>query len=955
MHGRLLRFGEFELDRGRFELRSGGERVALQPLALRLLVLLVEERSRTVPVDELRDDLWPDVAVSDSSIYQVLKQLRQGLGDDAAHPRFVQTVRGFGYRFVAPVTTVDAADASPIRGRDSVLRTLSRRVSAAAEGNGGVLFLPGEAGLGKSRIAREIANRASTIGVATHLSSALPAAGRSFSVWIDAMERLDENMLEPDVRGLVTRLRSDLENPGETTPIPSNQRAAENTHRLAERLAQVLERIGTKAPLLLVLDDLHRADLASLNLLSSLTERIKRLPVLILATYRPGDLARQRSHAEIVFKLSEPEGNTISPLCPLDTTEILAILVNEVPQDARSTAALEQLALRSRGNPFFALEILRYAFEDEMVPMDDVGQEVDVTTSVRAVLSTRFDAIGLEARRCLRAASAIGPRISRRRLIAAFGTSDVDEIIATLCSHSLLLHDPARSGAYQFPHDLVREAIHAELTEDPNEFREVHRRLAEFLINEESVSPELIAHHVACAVPRFDPEKAVEFLRTAADRSAATEDDDRAWSLYQQALSVIRANPSIPPDLQCGCLIGVGTVGVRGPRGDEARGYLRRAIAIARSHDLPESFCRAALGLTYRDEITGAHETDVAALLQEALSDFARESLPMRSRLLSALARATRYEAFDGTFAIEASEEAIHLARESQDASALARALEDACFIRWSGADVSDWTALNRDLVEAASEADDVGLLFRGLKGLATAHMEAGDHRAMMIAIDRCRDLADRIRSPFFLSIVALHAGALAFLRGDLEAGESIALDVLKSEIPAASPVAAVQLFYHRLCTSRENELESAIRGLLAESPEIETWRYALARLLAGSGRLKEGRAELKGCRRLEQIPRDRHWLAAGALGIETAILVGESELVEELFGTLEPHADVNIVLGHGSLFYGNTAYWVGRAAAAIGDLAAARTHLEKSLAMHRRMQSPPWISLSEKALADLD
>lgn len=99
----ILAFGAFELDPGRFELRRGGARVDLPPTPLRLLLYLVEQRERAVPKEELLESVWPDAVVADTALSTALKELRRALGDDGAAQRFVHTLRGLGYRFVAPV------------------------------------------------------------------------------------------------------------------------------------------------------------------------------------------------------------------------------------------------------------------------------------------------------------------------------------------------------------------------------------------------------------------------------------------------------------------------------------------------------------------------------------------------------------------------------------------------------------------------------------------------------------------------------------------------------------------------------------------------------------------------------------------------------------------------------------------------------------------------------------
>jgi DNA-binding winged helix-turn-helix (wHTH) protein len=123
---RSFRFGEFELDEARFELRRGGRPVALEPTPFRLLQHLLRERERVVAKEELLEAVWPGVAVGESVLSTALKEVRRALGDDGKEQRWIQTLRGRGVRFLGEV----AAAASPRPAADAPPRP-SRRPEAS--------------------------------------------------------------------------------------------------------------------------------------------------------------------------------------------------------------------------------------------------------------------------------------------------------------------------------------------------------------------------------------------------------------------------------------------------------------------------------------------------------------------------------------------------------------------------------------------------------------------------------------------------------------------------------------------------------------------------------------------------------------------------------------------------------------------------------------------------------
>ncbi|MEE9279253.1 MAG: winged helix-turn-helix domain-containing protein [Myxococcota bacterium] len=107
-----VRFGDYELDEARNELRRRGSRVELQPKPLQLLFYLARNRDRVVPKDELLQNLWPDAIVTDTSLANALSQMRQALGDDGAAQRVIRTLKGRGYRFLSEVEPLPAVATS---------------------------------------------------------------------------------------------------------------------------------------------------------------------------------------------------------------------------------------------------------------------------------------------------------------------------------------------------------------------------------------------------------------------------------------------------------------------------------------------------------------------------------------------------------------------------------------------------------------------------------------------------------------------------------------------------------------------------------------------------------------------------------------------------------------------------------------------------------------------------
>jgi DNA-binding winged helix-turn-helix (wHTH) protein len=165
-----LRFGQIELDLDAFEVRRDGERVHVEPQVFEVVRYLVEHRDRMVPKEELLEQVWGTRFVSESALTSRIKAARRALDDDGREQRVIRTVHGRGYRFVAPLTD-DGSSAHPERAggtrgagsygrglpileREAALRGLDDAVADAAAGRGRVVFVSGEAGIGKTSVVR---------------------------------------------------------------------------------------------------------------------------------------------------------------------------------------------------------------------------------------------------------------------------------------------------------------------------------------------------------------------------------------------------------------------------------------------------------------------------------------------------------------------------------------------------------------------------------------------------------------------------------------------------------------------------------------------------------------------------------------------------------------------------------------------------------------------------------
>jgi DNA-binding winged helix-turn-helix (wHTH) protein len=310
-------FGDFELDEERRELRRGGAVVPLAPKPFALLRHLLRHRDRVVPKRELLEVVWPDVAVTESSLAGAIRNVRRALEEAGAEQRFVRTLWRRGTRFVAPVeervagtpqgTSEAAGGRVRLAGPGGALAKLERALADASAGRGRIVLLSGGSGSGRTRTAEQLAERA-TRGSARVLASWGPAArpGVVWGTWLPILRSLvdlaDEAALNGRLRsasvalaGLLPELRARVRGLAEPTAgsrvIPG--------FPLFDAVASLLRDASQDRTLVLILDDLQSADRSSLRLLQFVAREIAGHRVLLLIASREGDGPIRETLAEL--------------------------------------------------------------------------------------------------------------------------------------------------------------------------------------------------------------------------------------------------------------------------------------------------------------------------------------------------------------------------------------------------------------------------------------------------------------------------------------------------------------------------------------------------------------------------------------------------------------------------------------------------------------------------------
>ncbi len=528
----ILAFGEFQLDVGRRELRRDGVPVELRPTPLRLLFYLAERRDRTIPKQELLDALWPDAIVTDTSLANALSEARRFVGDDGDVQRVIRTFKGHGYRFVAQVRKPTESRAQPSRpsaqmpfvGRSATLERLALALDDACGGSGRIALLAGEPGIGKTRTTEEFARHVREREVAVYTgwcdeSGIAPPYWPWVRILRAVIDAAPADTLRTDLGSGVAVLARILPELRERWPdLPASaDLGPELRFELLDAVSTFLQRTATRRPIVLIVDDLHRADEPSLALLTFLAHEVSDAPMLILATYRDVEVSRDHPLSTALGELSRQdicERLHLEGLPPNEVGELIHRLAGAEPRPE----LVEQVLARTDGNPFFIMELVRLieAHEGAGWVSETSALSPEVPPRVREVVASRLRQLSPSCNEVLGVASVAGRDFALPVIQGASGldADTLDHAIEEARRAGIVGTSPA--GGPRFTHVVYQEAIYDDL---PDGLRgRIHGRVAAVL--EETCPPAILGEQAGVLANHWEragqPIAAARWHRRAA-------------------------------------------------------------------------------------------------------------------------------------------------------------------------------------------------------------------------------------------------------------------------------------------------------------------------------------------------------------------------------------------------------------------------------------------------------
>jgi DNA-binding SARP family transcriptional activator len=901
----------------------------------------------TLAYDRLRGFLRDELGTVPSSAVSALHEelLRDGRLGGEAQP---DAGAASGATTLALPIIGGISAATLFVGREEELQRLRTPWLEASMSQRRLALLIGEAGVGKTRLATQFAAEVHGAGAAVLYGRCDEEPLRSYQPFIEALRhelRHGGLRADPDAAADLAELARILPEARSATAIEGAPAAAQDPeterYRLFEAIASLLRRATERAPLLLVVDDLHWADKPTLLLARHLLRHADPARLMVLGLVRDVEVGDDHPLTELIADLHRERRLHRVVLGGMSEREAEALVAARLSAPP-SAAFVRGLHEQTQGNAFFIEEALRALVESHVLePGAEAGadalESIGVPESVAEVILRRLSRVSELARETLTIAATIGPEFDLR-IVEALVDASPEAVLAALeeAMTSGLLAEVAESvDRFAFCHALAREAIYGRLSRTRR--LRLHLRVATAL-EASGARPAALAHHFFAAREIGAAAHAVRYAVLAGEEAAQSLAYEDSVEHYRRALDAIAADPAADEAYRCDILLALGRVQWRG--GDAAaRATYTEAAASARERGAAEQLGRAALGLGERYWEASAVRRH-GDLIAEAVRGLPDADSALRARLMGRRAENLHFSAEQG-YGIALSADALQMARRLGDSETLAMALMSRHVTLLAIDHLDERVALSDELVELTGA-------HRALRAEAL-HWRMLDFCELGTPDDARRDyaelaaLATELRQPLLEHLAIGWEGVFAHLAGDVDAAERYASRSFKlagrAQVGHANSYLAGMLYTLRRQQGRMGELLASMQALVSGGSAGITWSAALALAQVETGDVEEGRARYAelAADGAGAVPRDWYWFLTVVLLAETACALGDAEGAWELYGLLEPHAErfVQVIFAAN---LGSVRRQLGMLAAVMERFDTAEEHFRAALAANGRI-----------------
>jgi hypothetical protein len=812
-------------------------------------------------------------------------------------------------------------------GRSREIAAIESMLIEARAGGGRLVLLTGEPGIGKSRLAEEVSRRAEALGW-------LAAWGRSWEgpgtpaywPWTQIVRRL----------AAMTELRAIFAETDLSTlldPSASLTETADAEHArfvLFDRVARAIHAAAARRPLMLVLDDIHAADTATLMLLQFVARGLHGNPVLLLAAARDTSFAAPPETTALLAQASREARHV--PLERLERDDLSDWI-------ARSRIELEadRVWSATEGNPLFVEELLAAARKRP----DAAWTATQMPLGIREAMRAHLSLVSEHAQRLLETASVLGRELSVAMLKLLAGPDEIgalDEAVA-----SGIFRD-AGEGRLRFSHILLRDELYARLSEERR--RALHRQAA-FASHSRAAA----AHHILLGAAPQEAKATLDVVHAAMREASGKAAHEDAARLGRRALEILEAD--LTPGDVCALLVSIGEALVLAGDLPGGQAVGARAATLAAELGLPELLARAVLVRAV--EISFVGDPSVVDWLRKALDALPEGDSSWRAQVTARLALALNNTASAMQEQRQLVKTAVRMARRLGDEKILFTALHNAAGTFPDELTPRERFALYAETVDLGERTGTIGKISPILVWHICSWLEVGEPERAQAAADRVERLLEPYTQPHFRWRLPLVRAMLANVAGRFSEGDRLSRQSI--EISRQNEIFEGQLM-HAIYMSSLPYLRGDDGGFVETFPSFEKLLppLPLSRVFAAIWDAPLGRVDRvrESFELLKTLP-VQDVVGAAQLGW-ACVRAGLTEYAEFFYGLASKVPSHNpLAFGPGGFAcMGPTKMMLGHLALMTKRRDEAALRFAQAVEVAREVKSPPMLAQCELAWAEM-
>jgi DNA-binding SARP family transcriptional activator len=966
------RLGEAERARGERAARMAVDAAPFRESARTALIEVIEAQGNIAEAlrayEEfrvlLRDELGTFPAPELAAIHERLLNAHEGekdrTGEETARPEPPAAATGAPARVATPRAMsrlIDPRiDEIGLVGREEVLDQLNRELDLAVEGDLRIALLAGEGGIGKTRIAAELAAGRDDVTVLYGRSE--PDEIRPFRIWSGLLRSAMRQMGDispaeivggdgPTLARILPELVRSLElpAPGPAGDLESERRA------LFGAVMRMIGRLTARQPMLIVLDDLHWADRSTLMLLASLAGDNPPGGVLALGIYRDTELPEDSLLPETLTNLQRRLPTLKLEVKPLDPDEV-GELVGGRLDGVIATALHDQTG----GNPFLIEQLVRHLEETGMSDPDDAPAEV------RQIISQRVNNLPEGGPDLLRRAALIGRDFDLQILMATTSLDEdtVIDLLDAAVAAGMLDESPTVPGRYSFVHALLRSTLEDELSLTRRAL--VHREIGEAIERQTAARPERRvgekAWHFAQAGPA-EVDRAVHWATQAAEQAEARLAYDEAVEFYEEAIRAARSDEPVDQGLLARLLLAQAKAKWKNGALQDAGDTFLAAAKAARESGFPELAAEAAIGSRWGG--WDAFDTDMAeqlTLMRQALESLPPVDSPLKAELMAMFGHGLYYGSGKAAEARELADRALTMIERFDAPEQEFGVIQATAYRRWEPPQLATRLPASERMLELAEELDDHELIGQALVSRSLSLLNLG--RGAEAEADRSRHYAMSETLPQIRMISKAMRACSWFLTGDWKDGEELVREMEQESMPRGAAL-LVEDALRFMVRAQQGALAEHLGRLElfeagAKGWEMwPTWRLGLMLAKAQAGQKDEVREMLAetGYDGLDETKEVNNTLLPFcAVGNLLAGELGDPSGADKLIELLSPYSGEWIMIARIGSTLGPVDMHLGELHLLKGNHREAATAIERALVTCEAMDAVPYLARTRLALA---